>query len=132
MPAMRPAKQRNKAITPVFRIGVASPAPDIDCQACGACCAYSAEWPRFTLENDSELAYLPPELIRADLGGMACSGDRCLALSGSIGRHTVCTIHPIRPDVCRVCMPGDPECLTARAFHGLGPVGCSTKAGTSD
>jgi uncharacterized protein len=86
-----------------------------DCQDCGACCDYSAEWPRFTLESDCELDYLPPELVRADLGGMACNGNRCRALSGTIGERTACMIHPIRPEV-------DPECLMARAFHGLGPV----------
>jgi hypothetical protein len=90
-----------------------------DCQSCGACCAYSAAWPRFTLESDAELDYLPPELVRPDLSGMACAGDRCLALAGTIGDFTCCTIHPIRPDVCRACEPGDPECLMARAFHGM-------------
>jgi uncharacterized protein len=94
----------------------------IDCQDCGACCAYSAAWPRFTLESDDALDYLPPELVRDDLGGMACDGDRCRALSGKVGERTACTVHPVRPDVCRACMPGDPECLLARAFHGLGPL----------
>ena len=97
-------------------------AASINCQDCGACCDYAADWPRFTLESDNELDYLPPELVRDDLGGMACDGNRCRALNGAIGVHTACSVHPIRPDVCRACMPGDPECLMARAFHGLGPV----------
>jgi|GEM_PF-3617121 len=24
-----------------------------DCQTCGACCSYSSEWPRFTMESDA-------------------------------------------------------------------------------
>ena len=27
----------------------------VQCQACGACCSYSAEWPRFSLESDADL-----------------------------------------------------------------------------
>jgi uncharacterized protein len=27
----------------------------LDCQACGACCSYSPEWPRFSLEDDAAL-----------------------------------------------------------------------------
>lgn len=104
----------------------------VDCQLCGACCAYSADWPRFTLESDCELDYLPPELVRSDLGGMACDGDRCRALSGTIGQFTACAIHPVRPDVCRACLPGDPECRMARAFHQLAPLARTDGPGTDD
>jgi uncharacterized protein len=107
---------------PSFAMSDTGPAAFVDCQDCGACCGYSADWPRFTLESDDELDYLPPELVRDDLGGMACNSNRCRALSGTIGERTACSIHPIRPEVCRTCMPGDPECLMARALHGLGPV----------
>jgi uncharacterized protein len=64
------------------------------CQSCGACCAYSANWPR-------------------------CDGDRCAALAGKIGVATSCTIYDVRPEVCRSCMPGDAECDMARKRHGL-------------
>lgn len=102
--------------------GHAADSPEnFDCRTCGACCSYAADWPRFTLESDDELDYLPPELVRTDLGGMACDGNRCRALAGNIGQWTSCTIHPIRPDVCRACQPGDPECQMARRSHGLPP-----------
>ena len=58
-------------------------------------------------------------LVAADLSGMRCDGVRCAALTGTVGKHTACSIHPVRPDVCRTCMPGDVECLTARASFGL-------------
>jgi uncharacterized protein len=92
---------------------------NFDCQSCGACCAYSAEWPRFSLEDDAALARIPEAMVNDQGGGMRCDGDRCTALSGEIGKSTTCTIYAVRPDVCRACMPGDPECVTARARHGL-------------
>ncbi|MCP8938540.1 YkgJ family cysteine cluster protein [Alsobacter sp. SYSU M60028] len=90
-----------------------------DCQACGACCATSAEWPLFTLESDEEIARIPAELVGAGETGMRCAGDRCLALAGEIGKATACSVYAVRPLVCRECEPGDPECLMARARHGL-------------
>jgi Fe-S-cluster containining protein len=92
---------------------------DFLCQECGACCAYSAEWPRFSTEDDAELALIPEAHVAANQSGMRCDGNRCSALAGEIGKHTACTIYAVRPEVCRVCLPGDPECLIARAAHGL-------------
>ena len=100
-----------------------APAPvalsSVDCQACGACCAYSAEWPRFTLESDAALARIPEKFVAADLSGMRCSGGRCDALTGEIGSATACGIYDVRPDVCRACLPGDPECRLAREKFGM-------------
>lgn len=97
--------------------GVAAPA--FDCQACGACCDYSALWPRFSLESDAELDLIPQALVSADLGGMRCTGTRCNALAGDIGRAVTCTIYAIRPQICRACQPGDDACLMARDRHGI-------------
>jgi uncharacterized protein len=88
------------------------------CQSCGACCAYSAEWPRFSLESEAALARIPPALIDDGRGRMRCEGNRCSALTGEVGKSTACSIYAVRPDVCRACLPGDPECLVARwHFH---------------
>jgi uncharacterized protein len=89
------------------------------CQACGACCAYSSNWPRFTTEDDAALDLIPEKFVNDKLSGMRCDGDRCSALSGKIGVATSCGIYSIRPEVCRTCMPGDPECGMARRRHGL-------------
>jgi len=89
------------------------------CQGCGACCAYSANWPRFTIEDDATLDLIPGQLVNDRLSGMRCEGDRCGALTGKIGEATSCGIYPIRPEVCRTCMPGDPECAMARRKFGL-------------
>jgi hypothetical protein len=89
------------------------------CQSCGACCGYSANWPRFSIESDDELALIPEQLVNARLSGMRCEGDRCAALQGEIGDATACGIYAVRPEVCRTCMPGDAECAMARRKFGL-------------
>ena len=92
-----------------------------DCQTCGACCAYSAEWPRFTLEEDAHLDAIPPALVAADLSGMRCTGTRCDALQGEIGVVAACSIYALRPQVCHACEPGGDECGQARWAYGLAP-----------
>lgn len=92
------------------------------CQSCGACCAYSREWPRFSTETDAELDRIPGELVDPGGGRMRCNGERCAALIGEIGIATACAIYAMRPEVCRTCMPGDDACMMARARHGLPPV----------
>ena len=89
------------------------------CQACGACCSYSPNWPRFTTEDDAALDLIPEKFVNEKLSGMRCDGDRCSALSGRIGLKTSCEIYAVRPEVCRTCMPGDVECGMARRRHGL-------------
>jgi Fe-S-cluster containining protein len=90
-----------------------------DCQSCGACCSYAADWPRFSTEEDEQLDRIPAELVAADQSGMRCEGARCSALTGEVGKHTACGIYDLRPDVCRACMPGGDDCLMARAAHGF-------------
>lgn len=92
------------------------------CRACGACCATSVDWPRFSTESEAELARIPEALIAESLSGMRCDGDRCLALDGTVGAATRCTIYAIRPEVCRACIPGDDACRMAREKHRLAPI----------
>ena len=89
------------------------------CLTCGACCATSFAWPRFTTESDAALDLIPADLVDDSLGRMRCLGDRCAALDGEIGVATACTIYAIRPDVCRACQIGDDACSMAREKHGL-------------
>jgi uncharacterized protein len=89
------------------------------CQTCGACCGYSRNWPRFTTEDEAELELIPAKFVNERLSGMRCEGDRCSALSGKIGVATACEIYAVRPEVCRICMPGDAECAMARRRYGL-------------
>ncbi len=106
------------------RLGTSTPAADAmiaisPCQECGACCAHSSEWPRFSLETDADLMLLPEHLVSASLGGMRCDGNRCCALLGEIATWTSCSIYDRRPLVCRDCQPGDDACSIARTSVGL-------------
>lgn len=92
------------------------------CTRCGACCAYSAEWPRFTLETDEDLAKIPEALVDGGLGRMRWDGSRCAALEGTVADCVSCSIYTIRPIVCRDCVVGDEACTMARAHHGLAPL----------
>ena len=90
-----------------------------DCQACGACCAFSAEWPRFSLESDAALDLIPPAFVDDAHGRMRCQGDRCAALVGEVGVATSCAVYSVRPDVCRACMQGGDDCRMARQRFNL-------------
>lgn len=90
-----------------------------DCQSCGACCAYSRDWPRFSLESDEEIARIPAEFVNDAVGCMLSIDNRCTALSGTLGEHVACRVYDVRPIVCRDCMPGDEECLIARRHFGF-------------
>ena len=92
------------------------------CNACGACCSYAADWPRFTLEDDADIARLPPELVSDTMSGMRCDGARCCALLGKVGVATSCSVYAQRPDVCRACQPGDEACTMARHRFRLTPL----------
>lgn len=94
----------------------------VDCQACGACCSYSEEWPRFSTEDDSALDLIPVAFVAKDESGMRCDGVRCSALVGKIGEMTACGIYAVRPDVCRACLPGGDDCALAREAHGMPPL----------
>ncbi|MGB6537798.1 MAG: YkgJ family cysteine cluster protein [Xanthobacteraceae bacterium] len=88
------------------------------CQACGACCSFSPEWPRFSTESDADLDRIPPAYVDGENGRMRCNGNRCVALVGDVGISTACAIYAVRPDVCRACLPGDEACQMARRrFH---------------
>jgi Fe-S-cluster containining protein len=92
------------------------------CQSCGACCAYSANWPRFSVEDDAALDAIPAELVNERQSGMRCDVNRCAALTGTVGEFTACAIYSVRPEVCRECQPGDPECALARRKFGMTPL----------
>src|SRR5579864_7441498 len=52
------------------------------CQSCGACCAYSKNWPRFSTEDDAALDLIPAKFVNDNQSGMRCDGERCSALKG--------------------------------------------------
>jgi Fe-S-cluster containining protein len=92
------------------------------CKSCGACCDYSADWPRFWTDSDEDIARLPANLVAEDGNAMACDGNRCKALIGIVGEAVHCSVYLIRPEVCHACLPGDDACAMAREHHGLPPL----------
>jgi Fe-S-cluster containining protein len=90
------------------------------CTSCGACCATSHNWPRFSLESEDEIGAIPAAFVNER--GMRCVGDRCSALDGDVGVATRCRVYEVRPLVCRDCEPGDTECAKARRRFGLAPL----------
>jgi Fe-S-cluster containining protein len=89
------------------------------CRNCGACCAFSADWPRFSLESDADLDRIPACFVDEELGRMRCYGNRCAALEGNVGVSTSCVVYAVRPEVCKSCAPGDGACRAARKYFNL-------------
>ena len=89
------------------------------CRSCGACCSFSTERPRVSLESDVRLGQIPPIYVDDERGGMRCNGNRCAALVGNVGISTACAIYTVRPDVCKACLPGDVACQMARRRFDL-------------
>jgi len=101
------------------------------CLRCGACCAtfrVSLHWS----EADPELGGSVPEALteKLDPHRLAMRGTwerrpRCIALDADIGTRSRCTIHPLRPSVCREVDASwehgvvSVQCDKARTAHGL-------------
>lgn len=106
----------------IFASNATTSTDERTCQSCGACCAFSRDWPRFTTETDAMLDRLPGDMINADMTGMRCDGDRCTALVGEVGVSTSCAVYAERPEVCQACTIGDEACQMARQKYGLPPI----------
>jgi len=94
---------------------------NFDCQACGACCAYSESWPVFIGEGDS--AGIPQDLIDFERGRMLSHRKRCAALVGDLGTRAQCSVYANRPLVCREFQAGSEDCIMVRRSFGMGAVG---------
>jgi Fe-S-cluster containining protein len=99
---------------------------DHPCRPCGACCAFlRIHFPR------GDGPHVPRQLTEPTLPDHVRMRRRadgaCLALDGSPGTFTTCTIHGIRPEPCRAFQPStaaeiNPYCDDARARIGLPPL----------
>ncbi|MBI3523668.1 MAG: YkgJ family cysteine cluster protein [Betaproteobacteria bacterium] len=88
-----------------------------DCVTCGGCCAWSASWPVFIGDGDSQ--GIPEEVIDFENGRMLSHGNRCAALEGRLGERVSCSVYANRPLVCREFQAGSPDCLMVRGALGL-------------
>lgn len=104
------------------------------CLSCGACCAHfrvAFHW----FETEPFLGGTVPAELTAKLDphrvvmrGTQAGRPRCVALDGAVGEAVRCTIHPLRPSVCREVEPSwefgrhSPQCDKARIAHRLPPL----------
>jgi len=98
---------------------------NLDCQSCGACCAYY----RVSFYNGecdfTEHGMVPTDLVNTVNPFMVCmsgtqlNSPRCVALSGVIGTNVSCTIYEKRSSACRNFEEGSEACAQARLAHGI-------------
>lgn len=97
----------------------------LDCQRCGACCAVFRVSFYWAEADDAPGGSVPVALTRPVgslhrcMAGTETRPVRCIALQGTVGQAVGCSIYAQRSSTCRSVMPGDPQCLKARAAHGL-------------
>ena len=99
-----------------------SPASDVECRRCGACCAafrVSFYW------AEADASGLSPILVEqigpwyACMTGTNSAAPHCLALTGTVGSNVLCSVYAQRPSPCRKLRPGDSQCARARDRYGL-------------
>ncbi|MFT3856017.1 MAG: YkgJ family cysteine cluster protein [Aquabacterium sp.] len=96
-----------------------------DCQRCGACCATFRVSFYWAEADDAPGGTVPVHLtvpigaLHRCMAGTQRKPVRCVALEGPLGQQVGCTIYAQRSSTCRSVMPGDEQCLKARAQHGL-------------
>ena len=65
---------------------------------------------------------------RVVMRGTWAAQPRCIALDAEIGTRARCSIHPIKPSVCREVPASwefgepSPQCDKARIAHGMAPL----------
>jgi len=99
---------------------------EFDCQRCGACCAQFRVSFYWAEADDAPGGTVPAGLtepvgdgVHRCMIGTAARPVRCVALQGTVGQQVGCSIYEQRSSTCRSVMPGDEQCLKARAAHGL-------------
>ena len=88
----------------------------LDCQSCGACCAYSSDCLVIDCSDDEPIFTegIPAEFVDGDQ--MLWDADRCAALKGCIGHSVSCGVYAHRPKVCREFLPDSEECSFVRSY----------------
>lgn len=88
-----------------------------DCRKCGACCAHyervdiGFDDPNYSWLRDNDLI----ENAQSD-AAMKMKDDRCIALTGTVGKDAQCSIYDHRPEGCREYIPGAARCRTVIMF----------------
>lgn len=67
----------------------------------------------------SDAIGIPAKMMREDYPLMKTTEGRCIALTGSVGVMTGCSIYEDRPAACQAFVAGSPLCLEARRAKGI-------------
>jgi Fe-S-cluster containining protein len=115
----------------------AAPAPEPNpCLSCGVCCAHFRISFYHGEVDDMPFGYVPADMVEQLTPFRACMKGtnqpdeerRCIALSGTPGIRTFCTIYEYRPSPCRefevwdaAGLPNE-RCQQLRAAYDLPPL----------
>ena len=101
------------------------------CQPCGACCTHFRVSFYHGEVEGMPMGFVPGHLVekltesRACMKGTSQKNPRCIALTGTPGLHTACSIYEQRPTPCREFDPWesnglpDERCQKLRVERGL-------------
>lgn len=104
------------------------------CLGCGACCAFFRASFYWAEAEDGTPGGVPVELtenlnsVMRIMKGTGVHPPRCIALHGEIGSDVFCTVHSVRPTVCREFPASyidgvrNERCDQARLAYGLRPL----------
>lgn len=111
--------------------------PALDCTHCGACCFNPPDnvregYSEYVEVGRGDALRQRPELLRRythEKDGRVhmrlLADQRCIALSGGLGRRVRCTIYHVRPSPCRRVQAGSELCRRYRRDLGLDRPGAS-------
>lgn len=128
-PAFQRAKEGPNSPPPTTS-GTTVRAEDLDCMACGACCAPQDQrkdtHPALDADDVAQLPTMLQKTLIVNDGGKRFIRTKksggvtvCAALKGNVGGRCKCGIYERRPMVCRIFEKGSEECLAARAAFGV-------------
>lgn len=93
--------------------------PELDCQACGACCRAAYDCVQVSPRDPVRKKHPGLVVLRGPFLEVRRNGDRCAALVGGTPEPFACTIYDDRPRACRDFERTGTHCLVARRRLGL-------------
>jgi len=115
-----------------------TPAAELDCRSCGACCFSDFDESTYVHLSEEDVKRLPKRVRLHVISTRCFPGDRVLApqlatkhaaqgncvcalFEGEIGKHAGCSVYKSRPEVCQRFPVGGSGCRLAREVAGLEP-----------
>jgi len=97
------------------------PAPELDCQTCGACCREAYDSIEVSARDPINKTHPQLVVVHETHRKLRRLNGRCAALTGGLmpTESFACSIYPQRPRTCREFTRGSAHCLDARRRVGL-------------